>query len=291
MTLPPQIALTVDLEDSHHGLGISKRSSSLARDVDWILVQFEQLGLRGTFFVLGEVVDSHPGLVREIAAAGHEIAFHGAVHRFIRDLGPKEFSLSLNASVPRLADLVGCSIRGFRAPFFSIVVDTQWCLDVLAEQGFEYDASIYPGPNDRYGWPQAPTTPVQHEQTGLVIFPVPLLHPHIPLAFSGGAYLRMLPYWLVEVGFRRQKQLGHPGMIYFHPWEISSVLAWRHEANARANLTRHLLRRRMRPQLQRLLAAKASLLGTMTDVIKGLGKLPAWNPADATHEVSAGIRI
>lgn len=277
MTHTPTIALTVDLEDAHHGLSVGPRSSSLESDVDWILALFETAGVRGTFFVLADVLKEFPFLVKRIAMQGHEIGFHGAEHRFLRDVSPRDFEVGLREYVPRLADLVGARVRGFRAPFFSITPETQWCLPILAEHGFEYDASIYPGRNDRYGWAGAPTGPARHAPSDLALFPVPMLSPSVPVAFSGGAYLRVLPHRVIEWGIHRQARLGEPGMIYFHPWEISAELPWRSDARLRANVTRHLFRPRMRARLERLITSTAPLLGPMADVLEGLGELPGWS--------------
>jgi polysaccharide deacetylase family protein (PEP-CTERM system associated) len=287
MTTPPQIALTVDLEDVHHGLNVGKRASGFEQDVDWIMALFEQLNVRATFFVLGDILHDHPDLVRRIAAQGHEIGFHGSDHQFLQYVRPEDFARSLKEDVSELERLTGSRIRGFRAPFFSITAQTQWCLDILADQGFEYDASIYPAYNDRYGWPGAPTQPARHEPSGLILFPVPLLSKRVPVAFSGGAYLRMLPYGLVKWALQEQARLQQPGMIYFHPWEISPALPWRSDASLRANITRHALRPRMRSRLPQLLADMKARLSTMADVISGLGELPVWQPMRAPRH--AGV--
>jgi hypothetical protein len=117
-----------------------------------------------------------------------------------------------------------------------------------------------------------------HGPTGIVLFPVPLLHPLLPIAFSGGAYLRILPWRLVQWGFRRYERTGAPGMIYFHPWELAEVLHWRHDASTRANVTRHLFRRRMRGRLVRMLTAIAPQLRSMGDVVEELAGPPIWTP-------------
>ena len=281
------IALTCDLEDSHHGLGVAPEPSSFERDVDWILATFGELRVRATFFVLGEVAETHPAVVQWIASAGHEIGFHGATHRFLAAEGPQRFDASLADGVRRLEDLTGSAVRGFRAPFFSLGPDTQWCLEALARRGFRYDASLYPGRNDRYGWPGAPATPVVHGPTGIVLFPVPLLHPLLPIAFSGGAYLRILPWPLVQWGFRRNEHTGSPGMIYFHPWELTRELRWRRDASTRANLTRHLFRRRMRRRLVRLLTDAAPQLRCMGAVVEELDDPPVWTPSSVEPPAAA----
>jgi hypothetical protein len=194
---------------------------------------------------------------------------------------PAVFAQGLHASISKLQDISGTRVRGFRAPFFSVTPESAWSLPVLAEEGIEYDASIYPGPNDRYGWPGAPRAPCCHQLTGLKLFPVPLLSAHVPLAFSGGAYLRLLPYPLISWGLQRQAVHAQPGMIYFHPWEVSEDLPWRTDARLRANLTRHALRPRMRTQLVRLMTSSAPVMGTMADVINGLDHLPVWNPVSS----------
>jgi polysaccharide deacetylase family protein (PEP-CTERM system associated) len=278
MNATPSIALTCDLEDTHHGLGLSAEPSSFERDLDWILATFDDLGLRGTFFVLGEIAEMYPAAVQRIARAGHEIGFHGMTHRFLADEGPLQFAAGLANGVTRLEDLTGTAVRGFRAPYFSLAPRTAWCLEALARRGFRYDASIYPGRNDRYGWPGAPATPVVHGPTGIVLFPVPLLHPLLPIGFSGGAYLRILPWRVVRWGFRRSRLTGAPGMIYFHPWEIAPLLPWRRDASTRANVTRHLFRRRMRGRLVRLLASVSPQLRCMSAVVEELDDVPVWTP-------------
>ena len=47
-------------------------------------------------------------------------------------------------------------MRGFRAPSYSITERSLWALDVLIEEGYAYDASIFPIHHDRYGIPSAP---------------------------------------------------------------------------------------------------------------------------------------
>lgn len=274
----PRIALTCDLEEPHHGLGVAAVESTFARDVDWILAQLSELEAAATFFVVGEVADAHPAIVKRIAAQGHEIGYHGATHRFLADEGPERFEIGIERYVPLIEDLAGSAVRGFRAPYFSLCDATAWCLDVLARHGFRYDASIYPAFNDRYGWRGAPRVPSVHAPTGMLLFPVPLLHPRLPIAFSGGAYLRILPWRALEWGMRGSAARGDPGMIYFHPWEISAELAWRWDAAARANLTRHLFRKRMRARIPMLLAAVVEDLGTMSDVLDASMPLPVWEP-------------
>ena len=48
-----------------------------------VLELLAERGVTGTFFVLGWVAKRTPGLVRQIAQAGHEIASHGMNHRMI----------------------------------------------------------------------------------------------------------------------------------------------------------------------------------------------------------------
>ena len=55
------------------------------RNVDRILALLDGHGARGTFFTLGWLAERYPGLVRRIAAAGHEVASHGYAHQRASD--------------------------------------------------------------------------------------------------------------------------------------------------------------------------------------------------------------
>ncbi|MGH7607377.1 MAG: polysaccharide deacetylase family protein, partial [Gemmatimonadales bacterium] len=120
--------------------------------VDRLLDLLARHEARATFFVLGWVADRHPALVRTIAAAGHEIASHGWDHRRIPHQTPDEFRASVRRTKHMLEDAVGAAVAGFRAPSFSIVRGAEWALDVLIEEGYAYDSSLFPVFRRSYGY-------------------------------------------------------------------------------------------------------------------------------------------
>jgi polysaccharide deacetylase family protein (PEP-CTERM system associated) len=200
---------------------IAKR---LPAAVDRVLGLLAEHDASATFFVLGWVAQHERALVERIAGAGHEIASHGMDHRMLTRLGPEAFRRDLAQSRRLLQDLSGRDVIGYRAPTFSIFRRTAWALDVLAEEGFQYDSSVFPIRHDRYGVRDAPAGP--HRAVGpgggtiLEVPPLTFRLLGINWPFGGGGYLRLLPARAVGAALRSAARRGHPGMIYLHPWEM-----------------------------------------------------------------------
>ena len=226
-------AMTVDVEDyfqvSVFDQTVSRDrwdelESRVERNTDRLLDLFEATGVTGTFFILGWVAERHPGLVGRIAAAGHEIASHGYGHRLVYDMTPDAFREDLRRSKEVLEATSGRRVVGYRAPSYSVVRDSLWALDVLLDEGFEYDASIFPIHHDRYGIPDSPRHPyrVRRERGDLVEVPgstVKLGRLNLPIA--GGGYFRILPYQWTRWGIGRVNRAERcPAVFYIHPWEI-----------------------------------------------------------------------
>lgn len=225
-------ALTVDVEEYFqveglHGLVDRKEWDSLESRVVWqtsrLLELFAREGVRATFFTLGQVARRHPRLVQRIVAAGHELACHGDAHEMITRQTPDTFRADVRRAKATLEDLGGVRVDGYRAPTFSVVKSTRWALDVLREEGFRYDASVFPIRHDRYGIPDAPRFPhriTAGEGRGMVEFPsstMRLAGRNFPV--GGGGYLRLLPMAYTLAAMRRVAAEG-PCMVYLHPWEI-----------------------------------------------------------------------
>ena len=136
-----------------------EQPSRVARNVDQLLELLARHGAVGTFFTLGWVAERQPGLIRRIAAAGHEVASHGWWHTQVTRLTPAEFREEVRSSRALLEDLSGQRVQGFRAPSFSIVPGHEWAFDVLLEEGYRYDSSLFPIRRPDYGWPGAPADP------------------------------------------------------------------------------------------------------------------------------------
>jgi polysaccharide deacetylase family protein (PEP-CTERM system associated) len=177
----------------------------------------------GTFFVLGWIAERHPDLVKAIAAAGHEVASHGFDHRRVTQLTPEEFREQVRDSKRVLEDLVGEPVLGYRAPSFSIVDGREWALDILVEEGYVYDSSLFPIRRPGYGYATGGRAPHVIERAGGSLHEIPpttfrLLGQNIPTA--GGGYFRLLPYALTRAGLRQAERAGTPGTFYLHPWEV-----------------------------------------------------------------------
>ena len=178
---------------------------------------------RGTFFVLGWVARKLPDLVRRIAAEGHEVGSHTWSHRKVSRLTPAQFREELRSSKAILEDVSGTPVQGFRAPSFSIRPGMEWAFDILLEQGFTYDSSLFPIRRPDYGYPGAPSQPheITRGDTTLREFPLAttsFLGARIPAA--GGAYLRHFPFWIIRRAFLESALRGVPAMLYVHPWEV-----------------------------------------------------------------------
>ena len=227
-------AMSVDVEDWFHpealrgfvpadGDGLERRAG---RAVDRLLRRFETAGVHATFFVLGSVAEQDPELVPRIAAGGHEIASHGYSHRMITEQTQAEFAADVRRSLRLLRAQSHQPVIGYRAPSFSVVRDTTWALDVLAQEGIEYDSSIFPIHHDRYGMPGAPRRPHPiREQAGRTLWELPPVTVRLAgrnLPAAGGGYLRLLPYAFSAWALRRLNAEGVAGIVYTHPWECDA---------------------------------------------------------------------
>lgn len=228
MTSEISNALTVDVEDYFMASAFepqvtksdwSRLPSRVVQNTRKMMSILAESGVKGTFFVLGWVGEHFPELVREIRGQGHEIACHGYDHRLIYDQTPDDFRKDVRRSKEILEKASGAQVRGYRAPSFSITRQTEWALKILKEEGYLYDASLFPGPHARGGFSGAPLNP--HRRQELSEFPMSVISVgNRRFGFSGGGYFRLFPYPLVRWGIRKCMGENRPAVVYLHPWEI-----------------------------------------------------------------------
>ena len=225
-------ALTVDVEDYHNVVARDwldvevSPTHAVVANTNRLLGLFSQYNARATFFILGEVAETYPQLVRDIAGAGHELGVHGYRHRQVFKMTPEEFRREISTAKSLVEDAAGEEAPGHRAPAFSITPDTRWAFDVLADAGFRFDSSVFPIAGRRYGWPGFP--PGIHEMTldsGRTIIEVPMSTVSIAgraLPACGGGYLRHFPLAITRWAVRHI-QRRRPAIVYLHPYEIEST--------------------------------------------------------------------
>lgn len=232
-----QNALTIDVEDYFQVTAFD----GVVRRQDWmvypsrvedntrrVLDLLDEFSLSGTFFVLGWVAEHYPGVVQAIVNGGHEVACHGYGHELVYNLQPHAFRADVRRCKALLEDLTGAPVLGYRAPSYSITSKSMWALDILIEEGFSYDSSIFPIVHDNYGIPGSERFPydIVRPCGSIREFPLTTLQVNfagrkITLPIAGGGYLRLLPAGVVLWGMRSinsaEKQ---PAVLYFHPWEM-----------------------------------------------------------------------
>ncbi|QBM17210.1 hypothetical protein MARI_13160 [Marinobacter sp. JH2] len=233
MTQRIQNALTIDVEDYFQVAALAEAVDyddwasmeyRVEANTDRILKLFDEANVKATFFTLGWVAERSQELIRRIAAAGHEIASHGYSHQLIYKQTPEVFREETIRSKGILEDIIQAPVTGYRAASYSITNESRWALDILAEQGFTWDSSIFPVHHDRYGmpgtprWPHRLTTDKGYE---LAEFPLSTLKfPGYTLPIAGGGYFRLFPYWFSRMGLGSINRQGKPFVFYLHPWEV-----------------------------------------------------------------------
>jgi polysaccharide deacetylase family protein (PEP-CTERM system associated) len=264
---PIRNGMSVDVEDYFHVSALAHAAprarwdsfeSRVERNTARLLDLFDEAGARTTCFVLGWVAERHPAIVKAIAARGHELASHGYWHRLVYEQTPEEFRDDVRRSKRIIEDQAGAGVAGYRAPSFSITRRSLWALDVLIEEGYGYDASVFPVHHDRYGIPSAPRHPYRVSRPAGDLAEVPpstvrLLGTN--LAVAGGGYFRLLPYGWTRWGIARLNRLERkPSIFYLHPWEIDPDQP-RLPAPLLSRVRHYTHLRRTAPRLRRLLRA------------------------------------
>lgn len=192
--------------------------------VDELLALLSSSGARATCFTLGWIADRYPELVRALAAAGHEIASHGWDHVRVTQQSAAAFRDSVRRAKEVLEDITGEAVLGFRAPSFSIVPGLEWAFDILLEEGYRYDSSLFPVRRpDGYGYAHSQRDPhILARQAGAILeLPMTTFRiARLNIPAAGGGYFRLLPYALAQAALRSCERRGAPGMFYIHPWEL-----------------------------------------------------------------------
>lgn len=227
-------ALTIDVEEYFHPSEVqlfvppqrwNELPSRLDEQMELVLDLLDARRVKATFFVLGWVAEHSPLAIRSIVAAGHEVGCHSYAHQLVYHLSPAEFRRDTDRAIKAIADCCGVVPRLYRAPSYSITLESFWALEILAEFGFTHDSSIYPISHDRYGIPgfqrhahtiNTPSGPIRE-------IPIASFQDSRERAvpIGGGGYLRLLPYRYTAAGIRRlNREEKQPACIYFHPWEL-----------------------------------------------------------------------
>lgn len=253
--LPPLITFTVDVESEG-----PRGDAACLRMTAALMALVEEGGGQGTFFILGEVAHRNPGLVREIAARGHEVASHGLHHHALARSGRDGLADELRRARGLLEDVAGAPVLGFRAPLFSLDAGSAWAAASITQAGFAYSSSVLPAWNPMHGWPAAPRQPFLFPG-GLLEIPVPLgrVGP-IAMPFLGGMYLRYLPPWRLRQ-MARQHQAAGALWCYCHPYDIDAGPHPDASEPGRGRIARFFLRRNrgvMAPRLAALMAGRTS---------------------------------
>jgi polysaccharide deacetylase family protein (PEP-CTERM system associated) len=182
----------------------------------------DKLKTRATFFVLGWIAEQNPRLIREIVSRGHEVASRGFYHRGLNNLTAEEFREDLRKTNRVLEDAGGQKVIGYRSAEKLGFARDAWVFDILAEEGFVYDASFLPGKKDdkqkRFAH-QIHTSdkiiwefPYSTRNLGLGLLPI-----------SGGNYFRQIPYTLMRNMVKDwTDNCPDPFVMYFHVWELDT---------------------------------------------------------------------
>jgi polysaccharide deacetylase family protein (PEP-CTERM system associated) len=225
---------TVDVEDWFHfefgGFSVPVSSwgemeGRVEIGTDRLLEILEKRNASATFFVLGWIAEKYPALIRKIAEAGHEIGCHTYCHHLINQSDPAGFREDLRKAKQILEAVSGRPVYGFRAPYFSIDHTSDWAFEILVEEGFRYDSSIFPAKRLIGGCPSGQTTPyIIHSRAGdlyeLPISTVSLLGGRFTM--FGGGYFRLLPLPVVSAAIRKLNQAGTVVNFYIHPHDLDA---------------------------------------------------------------------
>ena len=216
--------LTFDIEEWYvekaFGGGRAYKYQQYNSLLSMVMDELDKLGICATFFCVGQLAKEFPEVVKTIVSRGHEVGCHSNVHTWLNKMDEESLMQDTTEALKALEDVSGQKVVSYRAPAFSITPNNKWAVNVLAECGIQNDASIFPTSRDFggfKGFPQDKPCVVSCQDKTLKEYPISLTTVlGKTMAYSGGGYFRLLPYWLVN---RKMKKRDY-NICYFHLSDI-----------------------------------------------------------------------
>lgn len=212
--------LTFDIEEwsleKELHAGRKEKYQEYDRYLKSLIELLDETDTKATFFCLGKMATEFPEIVKLISSKGHEIGCHSNTHAWLNKLTPEQVKEDTHAAISALEDVCGYKVKSYRAPAFSIGESNKWALEILAGEGIERDASIFPAERDFGGFANCSIdSPARILINGIEIkeFPIPMISVFgKKMAYSGGGYFRLFPYNLVN----KTIESSDYAMTYFH---------------------------------------------------------------------------
>ena len=212
--------LTFDIEEWYlekelHG-GRDFRYRQFDETFSMLMDELDRLGIKATFFCVGRLAKDFPNIIKTIVGCGHEVGCHSNTHTWLDKMTPEEVKNDTIEALKVLEDVSGEKVVSYRAPAFSITPHNKWAVNVLVECGIQNDASIFPTNRDFGGYksfPQDFPCIIENEGANMKEYPVSLVSVlGKSIAYSGGGYFRLLPYWFISRTMKRRDY----NICYFH---------------------------------------------------------------------------
>lgn len=243
--------LTIAVEDYFQAAALSgvvqprqwsRFERRVERNTRTTLDLLDECGAKATFFVQGWIAHELPQLVRELVRRGHEVASKGYEAHALREMTREQFREDLLRSREAIERASGVRVRGYRIARGTFRLEDLWALDVLAEEGLDYDSSLYPRLRSVGGeaWRHFP---FQHRAGDRAIWEIPLSSLRfagLALPFAGGNYFRQLPHGVARAVLRRwDARVAAPFVSHFHVWELDPDLPFITAAGRFTQLRQH----------------------------------------------------
>ena len=221
---------TVDLEDwfySHEYNNAYDKAKKneldfiLQDNIKTILNMLKEADCTATFFTLGAIAESLPGLINEILDKGHEIASHGYDHKFLSSLKENNFSEDLEKTNSAIYKASGVFPIGYRAPCFVIY---PWIFKRLKSFGFIYDSSFTQRGliQNQEHFKDILQNSEMYQMKEFPLNSFKILNMYIPC--SGGGYFRFYPYPVFRYLFKNSVNSFGMRIFYIHPWELNNSI-------------------------------------------------------------------
>lgn len=211
--------LTFDIEEwyiNQQRNGPSEKYAEYDRYLDAILNKLDERNIKATFFCVGEMGRLFPEIIKKIHQRSHEIGCHSNIHTWLNKMTEAECHEDTHCAVDSLEQCISEKVKSYRAPAFSIGENNKWAFEILAENGIERDASIFPAVRDFGGFQKfGQKEPCVVEYNGIKLKEFPVCTTKVlgkEIAYSGGGYFRLFPFSFVKGQIAKSEY----AMCYFH---------------------------------------------------------------------------